>query len=69
MSYATNDDGSTRLQCDMTADCRSTITMLDDKGFVYCEGHGMSRRGWRPCRHLRQHELNRLNRGESIARY
>lgn len=55
--------------CDMTADCTQPIAMIDDKGFIYCEHHGLQRRGYRPCRRLRQHELNKIHRGEPIARY
>jgi hypothetical protein len=55
--------------CDMTEDCTEPVTHLDDKGFVYCTYHGILRRGWRPCRKLRKHELNRLARGEQIKRY
>lgn len=62
-----------RVRCDMTDDCTAAVTMVDDKGYVYCERHGIDRRGVgtyrRRVRKLRPHELNRLNRGEKIARY
>lgn len=55
--------------CDMTSDCEQPVTMLDQDGFVYCTNHGLSRRTWQPCRKLRPYEVNRLARGETIARY
>lgn len=59
----------TVLACDMTDDCQTPVTMIDDKGYVYCTDHGLERRDWRPCRKLRDHEVNRLNRGEPLAHY
>lgn len=55
--------------CDMKRDCPEPISMIDDKGFAYCTGHGEQRQMYRPCRKLRPHELNRLNRGEQLAHY
>jgi hypothetical protein len=57
--------------CDMRDDCELSISMIDDKGFVYCEHHGLLRRDWRwrKCRKLRPHELNRLARGEQVKSY
>jgi hypothetical protein len=65
----TRDDGS--LQCDMELDCTESITHLDEKGFIYCHEHGVQRQegGWKRCRKLRPLELNRLRRGEQVARY
>lgn len=57
------------LTCDMRESCTADVTMIDDNGFVYCTSHGMERRGWRPCRKLRPHELRRLQRGEQVTRY
>ncbi len=54
--------------CDMHA-CAEPVAMIDHSGFVYCAKHGLARRAWRPCRKLRQHELNRLARGEQVRRY
>ena len=57
------------LTCDMERDCVSPVTMIDDKGYAYCEAHGLERRYWRPCRKLRPHELRRLLRGEQLKSY
>lgn len=66
MSYK---PGTTDLLCDMESGCTGEVTMLDDKGYVYCTDHGLQRRGWRLCRKLRPHELNRLRRGEPLKGY
>lgn len=55
--------------CDMKTDCTEPVSHIDDKGFVYCEKHGLQRRGWRPCRKLRPHELRRLQAGKTLAHY
>jgi hypothetical protein len=58
------------LQCDMRQDCRSPVTMLDNKGFIYCAPHGLQRRGHgTPCRKLTPSEVRRLKRGEPIKKY
>jgi hypothetical protein len=53
----------------MTSTCAEPITMLDQKGYVYCTEHGLSRRSYIPCRKLRPYELRRIERGEQIVRY
>lgn len=57
------------LQCEMVNDCEREVTMIDNKGYIYCEPHGMQRRSWRPCRKLRPYEINRLERGAQIKAY
>jgi hypothetical protein len=57
------------LQCDMESTCDEPIAMIDDKGWIYCEYHGLMRRDSRRCRKLRPHELRRLQRGEQVTRY
>lgn len=57
------------LRCDMERGCAAPVTHLDHKGYVYCTPHGEDRRWHMPCRKLRPHELNRLNRGEPVTRY
>lgn len=61
--------GDTPLRCDMDHDCTDPITHIDNAGFIYCTKHGIRRRDWKPCRKLRPHELNRLKRGQQIAKY
>jgi hypothetical protein len=60
---------SGKLQCDMDRDCQGEITHLGQKGYVYCEKHGLQRRYYRPCRKLRPGEIKKLQRGEALARY
>lgn len=57
--------------CDMRTDCWERATMIDDKGFIYCECHGLDRRaaGGRRCRKLRPHEIRRIERGELVKSY
>lgn len=55
--------------CEMTTTCTEPVAMMDNKGFVYCAGHGMARRAYCPCRKLRSHELHKIARGETITKY
>ncbi len=55
--------------CDMTHSCPEPVTHMDRSGFLYCTAHGLQRRTYQPCRKLRPHELNRLQRGELITKY
>jgi len=60
------------LKCDGWCDNQHTgITHIDESGFAYCTPCGERRQydGWKRCRKLRRHELNRLLRGEQLARY
>ena len=59
-----------KLKCDGVVGCAGPITHLDNKGFIYCADHGVWRQETRGmCRKLRPYELNRLARGERIAKY
>lgn len=59
------------LTCDMGHGCADPVTMIDRKGFIYCTGHGESRKTWGTagCRKLRPYELNRLLKGQQLAKY
>ena len=57
------------LKCDQVDTCEAPVTMLDNKGYVYCTEHGLDRRGVHPCRKLRAWELRRLQRGTPLGRY
>lgn len=57
------------LTCDMVEGCAESVAMIDQKGYAYCEPHGMERRGWMPCRKLRGWELRRLESGKPLTRY
>lgn len=58
------------LWCQMESDCPAPVAMLDSKGFVYYKEHGLRRRGsGHACRKLRDHEMRKLQRGETIKRY
>ncbi len=57
------------LTCDMRKDCTAPVTHLDTAGFAYCTDHGLQRRQSEPCRKLRDWELRKLQRGETLARY
>lgn len=45
------------------------ITHLDQKGYVYCSGHGARRKQHRACRKLRPWELKRILAGKLLAHY
>lgn len=56
-------------RCDMRTECTSPVTHIDESGFIYCTTHGQARQAWKRCRKMRPHELNRIKRGEPVARY
>lgn len=57
------------LKCDMTRECAADVTHIDNKGFVYCTGHGEDRRERIPCRKLRPHEIKQLTFGQPLSKY
>ncbi len=58
------------LRCDMNRDCKQPVTMMDNKGFIYCASHGMQRRSYgTPCRKLTQSEIKGLKSGEAVKKY
>lgn len=59
------------LRCDMREDCDEPVTMLENKGWIYCTDHGIGRRDWprNKTRKLRPYEVNKLLRGEALTRY
>lgn len=58
------------VRCEMTATCGREATMIEEKGWVYCDHHGLERRSYgHRVRKLRAYELNRLRRGEQVKRY
>jgi len=56
------------LKCDMTRECKAEVTHIDNKGFVYCTGHGEDRRDRIPCRKLRPHEIKQLTYGQPLSK-
>ena len=60
---------TTDLHCDMSHDCESPVTHIDQDGYAYCTTHGEQRRYSQPCRKLRDWELRKLQRGEQLTRY
>ena len=47
-----------------------TVSMIDNKGYVYCGPCGIRRRSSGiPCRKLRDHEVNRIAAGLAVERY
>jgi len=55
------------LRCDGADGCAATVTHIDNKGFIYCTGHGEARRSWLPCRKMRAWEVAKLRAGETIS--
>lgn len=52
-------------------DGSAPLTHIDESGFAYCTPCGVKRQqdGWKRCRKLRPHEINRIMRGEQLRRY
>lgn len=64
------DEAGATLKCEMRDDCYAPVTMIEDKGYIYCADHGIARRGYgNRTRKLRPAELKRLARGEQVERY
>lgn len=57
------------MRCEMTDQCTSGVTHIDDKGFIYCARHGEIRKAYRRCRKLTQKELKTIEGGSPIASY
>lgn len=58
------------MQCEMRHDCKKPATMIEEKGWIYCEDHGNARREpGRRVRKLRPHELRTLERGDVLRSY
>lgn len=59
------------LRCEMADDCYAPVTMIENKGYMYCTDHGIARRDppRNKTRKLRPHELRKLERGEALTRY
>lgn len=56
------------LKCDQSTQCAREVTHIENTGWVYCETHGNARRVYgNRVRKLREYEINRLNRGETIT--
>lgn len=54
------------LKCDMLVACKAPVTHVDNKGYVYCTGHGEDRKLHLPCRKLRTSEITKLTNGLTI---
>lgn len=61
-------DGS--LQCDMRDGCKSTVTHIEDAGWIYCTAHATDRRAiGNRARKMRPWELKLLLSGEALPSY
>jgi hypothetical protein len=58
-----------QLACDMRRECTEQVTMLDEKGYVYCKDHGSIRKYTMRCRKLSEQELEQLREGKPLAGY
>lgn len=57
-----------KLKCDMQKGCDKDVTHIDNKGYVYCTGHGHQRKsGGVPCRQLSSAEIQKLESGRPIS--
>jgi hypothetical protein len=54
------------LHCDMEKNCKEPVSMIDNKGFVYCTKHGERRKMDVGTRKLKPAEIKKLEKGESI---
>ena len=70
-TMARYDEVGVTLKCEMRDDCYEPVTMIENKGYIYCTGHGIARRDppRNRTRKIRPAEMRRLLRGEQIERY
>jgi len=61
----------TKPTCDGIDGCEEPLRHLDENGYVYCYQHGLRRQqgGWKRCRKMRPHEINRIYAGKQVERY
>ncbi len=56
--------------CDMVHGCTGHVTHIDEKGFVYCEPHGIQRKqGNTRCRKLKGFEMRFIHAGQPLRSY
>lgn len=60
---------SENLKCDGAKECLNPASMIDRKGYIYCEAHGTARRTTQPCRKLLKRESRLIAQGQPIGRY
>lgn len=46
--------------------CQRIVEYIDNKGFIYCEKHGIFRESYCPCRKFTAKELVKLESGKPI---
>lgn len=64
------ENGVITIHCDMTKDCKSDVTHIEDSGFIYCLNHAQIRKAHRErCRKLTKSELKQLQAGNPLTRY
>lgn len=56
----------TTLKCQWDDHCDCAVTHADNKGFLFCTEHGISRRRVRPCRKLLKREIKSIEEGGVI---
>ncbi len=54
------------LVCQGVSGCTCPVTHADNKGFINCTDHGISRRSSHPCRKLLKWEIKELEAGRQI---
>ena len=59
----------TKLKCSMHKTCEHDVSYIDEKGFVYCETHGLRRKTYYRCRKLKPKEKKQLESGEPLKKY
>ena len=47
-------------KCDMRDTCTAPVAYVDNKGFVYCQDHGIARKAYCSCRKLKPAEIKKL---------
>ena len=59
--------GNEPLHCDGKKDCENPVAYIDEKGWVYCEKHGLQVKQSRRCRKLTPKELKNLQSSGSTG--
>lgn len=59
------------MQCDMRRECKAIVTHIGEKGYIYCQVHGVERRhsGYESTRKMRPWELKIVAAGQPLPSY
>lgn len=58
-----------KFQCAMDLKCEENISIIDSKGFIYCQKHGLQRKQYQRARKLKPQEIKKIMQGVTLEKY